>query len=199
MQFWWYQTKYISHENVHLWPSFIHTIVLPFHNCSPCIPPFPRGPVEWACSGECVLFQWHADWVIYGPLSARQRLLLGKSRQGATTSLFSPDPMMSGLSAPSLKLGARHPSCWSGSHRDPTGSEPQLDLDRASVCAISICMLGPRTQQHHLRTLCLDAGLRVMDFRVWITARKDFFVAVVYLGMLFKGTICSFWGAIVYA
>ena len=171
-----------------------HTLVLPFHNCSPCVPPFPRGPVEWAYAGECVLSQWHADWVIYGPLSARQRLLLGKSRQGATTSLFSPDPMMSGLSAPSLKLGARHPSCWSGSRRDPIGCEPQLDLDRAAVCAISICMLGLRTQQHQLRTLCLDAGLHEMDFRVWIAARKDFFVAVVYLDMLLKVHYVVFWG-----
>lgn len=120
-----------------------HTLVLPLHNCRPlysCVSPLPRDPVEWVCSGECVLFQWHTDWVIYGLLSPRQRLLLGKSRRGATTSLFSPDPMMSGLSAPSLKLGARHPSCWSGSHRDPIGCEPQLDLDRAAVSAVLICI-----------------------------------------------------------
>lgn len=100
----------------------------------------PCDAMDLVCSGDCVLFQWHADWVIYGLISARQLLLLGKSRQGAITSLFSPDPMMSGLSAPSLKLGARHPSCWSGSHRDPIGCEPQLDLDWAAVSAVSICI-----------------------------------------------------------
>lgn len=102
--------------------------------------PVPCDAMDWVCSGECVLFQWHADWVIYGLISARQLFLLGKSRQGAITSLFSPDPMMSGLSAPSLKLGARHPSCWSGSHRDPIGCEPQLDLDWAAVSAVLICI-----------------------------------------------------------
>lgn len=117
-----------------------HTLVLPFHNCSSCVSPLPHDPVQWVCSGECVLFQWHADWVIYGLLSARQRLLLGKSRRGATTSLFSPDPMMSGLSEPSLKLSGRHPSCWSGSRRDPIGCEPQLDLDRTAVSAVLICI-----------------------------------------------------------
>lgn len=117
-----------------------HILLLPFHNCSLCVSPLPCDPVEWVCSGECVLFQWHADWVIYGPLSARLCLLLGKSRRGATTSLFSPDPMMSGLSAPSLKLCARHPSCWSGSHRNPIGCEPQLDLDWAAVSAVLICI-----------------------------------------------------------
>lgn len=41
-------------------------------------------------------FQGRGVWVIYGLLSASQRLLLGKSRRGAITSLFRPDPMVSG-------------------------------------------------------------------------------------------------------
>lgn len=150
-----------------------HILLLPFRNCSLCFSPLPCDLVEWVCSGECVLFQWHADWVIYGPLSARQRLLLGKSRRGATTSLFSPDPMMSGLSAPSLKLGARHPSCWSGSHRNPIGCETQLDLDWATVSAVLICIRpedGNSITYTLLlsRTFIVSAALHKIDFRVWI-------------------------------
>lgn len=116
---------------------------LPSHNCRVLyswVSPLPRDAVECVRWGDCVLFRWHTDWVIYVLLSARQRLLLRKSRRGATTSLFRPDPMMSGLSAPSLKLGARHPSCWSESHRDPIGCEPQLDLDWAVVSTDLMCI-----------------------------------------------------------
>lgn len=118
--------------------THLHLCVVPFHECSSSVSHCLCDALHWECSGECVLFHWHADWVIYGLLSARQRLLLEKSRRGAATSLFSPDPMMSGLSAPSLKLSARHPSCWSGSHRDPFGCEPQLDLNRTAVSAVLI-------------------------------------------------------------
>lgn len=136
--------------------TYLHTSLWPSPNCRAlhsCIAPLPRDAVEWVCSGECVLFQWHADWVIYGLLSARQRLLLGKSRRGATTSLFSPDPMMSGLSAPSLKLAACHPSCWGASQRNPIGCEPQLDLDWAAVSATLIC-IKPEEGNIASLTLC---------------------------------------------
>lgn len=48
MQFWWYQTKYISHENVHLWPSFTHTIV----SLHPTFPPWSCwvSVLRWVCS-----------------------------------------------------------------------------------------------------------------------------------------------------
>lgn len=167
-----------------LWPSFTHILLLPICECSPCISPLPRDPVEWVCSGECVLFQWHADRVIYGLLSARQCLLLGKSRQGATTSLFSPDPVMSGLSAPSLKLGAHHPSCWSGSHRDPIGCEPQLDLDSAAASAVWICIRleeSNRITSQSNKPLLLTLSLSQCTIRMNISLSKIFFGAAVYL------------------
>lgn len=111
----------------------VSNVPSPSHNCRVLRGWVSPLPPEWVCWGDCVLFQWHTDWVIYVLLSARQRLLLGKSKRRATASLFSPDQMMSGLSAPSFKLGARHPSCWSKSHRDPIGCEPQLDADWAVV------------------------------------------------------------------
>lgn len=156
--------KRINNKTVSDPPS--HTCIVIFITAQPlyaCVSPLP---CEWACPGECVLFQWHTDWVIYGLLSARQRLLLGKSRRGATTSLFSPDPMMSGLSAPSLKLGARHPSCWSGSHRDPVGCEPQLDADDA---AVFIWGLGNRIT--YTQSLLPFIVLMQIEFRgcMWIS------------------------------
>ena len=97
-------------------------------------------PLSECAQVSVFFFQWHAHCVIYVLLSDRQPLLLGRSGRGAATSLFSPDLMMSGLSAPSLKLAARHPSCWSGSRRDPSEREPQLGLDRATVSAVSVCV-----------------------------------------------------------
>lgn len=134
---------------------------------------------EWVCWGDCVLFQWHTDWVIYVLLSARQRLLLGKSRRRATASLFSPDPMMSGLSAPSLKLGARHPSCWSKSHRDPIGCEPQLDLDWPVVSTDLMCIRTEdgNSSTYPLLLMLLLSWCRILEHR---RVRISFVAAVFF-------------------
>lgn len=72
-----------------VWAPFVHSRLRCCSSCS-------VSPLHPACSGECVLFQGRAASVIYGLLSASQRLLLEKSRRGAVTSLFRPDPVVSG-------------------------------------------------------------------------------------------------------
>lgn len=87
---------------------------------------------------------------VFFPVTCRLGYLWAAVSQAAPTirdeqvrghlSLFSPEPMMSGPSVPSLKLAACHPSCWSGSLRDPIGREHQLDLDQAAVSVVLICI-----------------------------------------------------------
>ena len=168
-----------------------HSLVLPLWEYSSSVSPLPHDPVQWVSSGEYGLFQGHASWVIYGLLSARQRLLLGKSRRGATTSIFSPGPMVSGLSAPGLKLCARHPSCWSGSHRDSVGHEPQLDVHRAAVSAAWICSGPEDDRRHHLAShafYCPDAAHK-MDFRVNFSPPVSVSLPLLFFTMLFNHAI----------
>lgn len=143
-----------------------HTLLLPFHKIS-----------SWVHLSLVMLLSERAQVSVFfssdtqtglfmGCCQPRQRLPLGKSRRGATTSLLGPDPMMSGLSVPSLKLSARHPSCWSGSHRDLIGCEPQLDLDWPSVSAILICIRpedGSRFTYSMPRTLLLSSCSTLKD------------------------------------
>lgn len=149
-----------------VWAPFVHSRLRCSSSCS-------VSPLHPACSGECVLFQGRAASVIYGLLSASQRLLLEKSRRGAVTSLFRPDPVVSG--AERAQFEALFPSSillkrvslgffWM---RAPAG--PWTGV---AVRVVLICIRAGGTEQHRFcssHSHCPHSACE-MELRVNLTA-----------------------------